>query len=74
MINFILGIPGTLQWSYLLFATAALLLYVKCLTDLVRDNTNGLTKLVWLGLILSLPVLGIVIYYALRKQIAITLK
>jgi hypothetical protein len=68
----LIGMPGVGEWLIILFmlmmAAAALLFPAIALFDILRNQfKNQSDKLIWVLVVLLLPVLGSILYYAIGR-------
>jgi len=60
---------GPQELVLLLFFLASLILWIYVLIDILTSEFTGNNKLIWLLLVLLVPLLGVILYFAIgRKQ------
>jgi len=64
----ILGIPGIFQLILIIFVITVVLLPLIALIDILRNEFNGSDKLVWVLVVLFIPFLGSILYFAIGSQ------
>ena len=64
----ILGIPGYWQILIILIFIFALLLPIIALIDILRNEFTGSNKIVWVLLVILLPLMGTLLYFAIGTQ------
>ena len=64
----ILGIPGVWQILIILIFLFALLLPIIALIDILRNEFTGSNKIIWVLLVIFLPLLGTLLYFAIGVQ------
>jgi len=61
--------PGPIQLIFILFFIGLFMLYLRFLISLFKSSINPLTKGLWIVVAFALPVLGVLLYYALNDRI-----
>ncbi len=64
----ILGIPGYWQILIILIILFALILPIIALIDILRNEFTGSNKIVWVLLVILLPLMGTLLYFAIGTQ------
>ncbi|HOP86863.1 MAG TPA: PLDc N-terminal domain-containing protein [Syntrophorhabdaceae bacterium] len=59
-----------LIYAFILLAAMGFLavLWLWALIDILRSNFSGMNKIIWLLLIIFIPLLGMILYFAIGKK------
>lgn len=69
MILLMNGPEGIAMMFFLSFILGALVLWVWCLIDVIRGEfKNDMQKVIWIILLVSIPVIGVVLYLVMGRD------
>lgn len=63
------GPEGLVMMFFLSFILGALVLWIWCLIDVIKGAfKNDITKVIWIILLVSVPVIGVVLYLVMGRE------